>query len=106
MDIAFEQENWLVAPAWTGERSDCAHPEWHGLRARLVASSQARRALDQANCGNTASVCGSFDRPTARMLSALGQDAGPVNLTDSVNRNRGGDMHGAVAGMSSTGGRG
>jgi len=106
MDIAFEQKWWPRTLSKGGGRSECPHPDWHVLRARMIASHHAWRTLQQQRSDEANAAQGSFDGRTARLIFEFENGFGRVNPIDSGNRNPGGDIHMAVAGTSRTGGRG
>jgi hypothetical protein len=106
MDITFEQTGWAKALVKTGGRGDCPHPEWHALRARMIASHEAWRALEMRRSDEAGIAIGSFDGRAARLICDFEAGLGRVNPIDSVNRNPDGDIHMVVAGTSRTGNRG
>ena len=106
MEIAFEQESWITTPALPGGTSTSQHPEWHGLRARLMASRQAWSALKTDLSGDLMGACGSFDEATAKLLDVFDARLAGVNLKDSSDLKPDGAMNAHVAGTSNFGGRG
>lgn len=106
MDIAFERIDWFAPPAKAGGEGEVACPEWHALVTRLWAGREAWQTLRRAAPGGGRLRLGSFDVAAAARVRELGLASEFVNQTDSANRNRAGVIFGAVAGPSSTGGRG
>jgi len=106
MDIAFEQIGLQKALARAGSQGACVHPEWLALRARMLASHEAWRALDKERAEAATTARGSFDKIAARLVCVFQMDSGGVNPIDSANRNPGGDNLTAAAGTSRTGVRG
>ena len=102
MSIAFEHSNWTRSSAGKG----LSHPEWDGLRARILAAHQARRSLDTIAASRLLRANGSFDTQTAQRLDEFSQGIRLVNPNDSTNRKPAGDMDADVVGTSSTGDRG
>ncbi len=88
--MAFEipSTRWTQTPTGPvpGSRGGAPAPlDWPGLRARLVAARELRRAVDQAASAPLAH-CGSFAREVAARL-AIDDDPSPgVNPTDLGNR--------------------
>lgn len=101
MDIGFDRNGWANDPA---SRADgkTRSPEWHGLRARLVAASAARRALAMGDDV----PAGSFDCVSARVLADYGQELSVVNPVFWANGKPVCSIDAAVAGIASPGDRG
>lgn len=106
MNIAFDPGEWSVACPDEAVRADCAHPEWHALRARFHAALEAREALDRGRLAGAARTFGSFSRRAAVSLERVSRRFEPVNQTSSVNRKRDRGTIPHVADVSKFGGRG
>jgi hypothetical protein len=106
MNIAFDPREWSVATPDHAAAQDCAHPDWHALRARLHAGLEAWALLGAGRGGYAARAFGSFSRRACDSLDVLNQHDDPVNQTSSANRKRGGCNIPPVAGMSTIGERG
>ena len=106
MDVAFEKQDWTIARDEAVAEVGREHPDWYVLRARMRAARQAWQVLRETRAASAGRQCGSFDRGSARQLAVLKWRVTGVNQKVSVNSNRGRDTYGAVADLSSTGGRG
>lgn len=106
MNIAFNPDDWTLAIPVELAQQACAHPEWHGLRMRLMAAIEARDALGRTRSGRAQQGFGSFSRRAARSLERIPMRCDPVNQTSSTNRKPGGCILPEIVGMSSPGGRG
>ncbi|WP_141521569.1 hypothetical protein [Novosphingobium sp. PC22D] len=89
-------------PARQGH-GDAAPPDWHALKARLLAARDASRVLVQVSRRHAR---GSFAREVADRLHTYAAINCGVNLTDSGNRKRLTGRTGLVGGTTGTGGRG
>jgi hypothetical protein len=78
MDIAFDRKSWTRDPADRAVGKSTS-PEWHGLRARLVAARATRRVLSEDSAAGGAAFAGSFDGASARVLADYGERLSAVN---------------------------
>lgn len=109
MDVAFEKRSWMIehgkAEAEAGQvKSECSHPDWVVLRARMRAVREAWLVLRETQ--GAARRCGSFDRGSAWQLSALKAESVGINHKVSVNGKRGQATVDEGAGLSTVGVRG
>jgi hypothetical protein len=106
MDIGFEHNSWLPAPAPRAFAGDCgAMPEWLALQSRLGAAWSARRQLSYG-AGTAAPRCGSFDHEAARELAQFEYASRAVNPIASGNRKPAWGIADHHAGDLTSGGRG
>jgi hypothetical protein len=106
MDLSFEHKDWQKALHAGESLSGCDYtPEWHALRSRLAAALCARREYSQPD-GKKTETSGSFDQPSANLLSAFQKSSHTVNLTALANGKSDGGIEAHTAGESDAGGRG
>jgi len=86
MNIVFDPAEWSSAGTGDAGQGACAHPDWHGLRARLRASFEARAALGRIASNRPSRASGSFSQPAALSLGRMQVACRPVNQTTSTYR--------------------
>jgi len=86
MNIAFDPAEWSTSGTGDATQGTCAHPDWHGLRARLRASFEARAALGGIPSNRLSRAPGSFSQPAALSLGRMQVTCRPVNQTNSTYR--------------------
>jgi hypothetical protein len=106
MNIAFDPREWSPASPDTDAASGCAHPDWHGLRARLYAGLEAWASIGHTRGAYPARTFGSFSRRAMMSLERINANGDLVNQTSSANRKSDGCIIPQVAGMSTIGERG
>jgi hypothetical protein len=106
MDIGFEHNSWLPAPATRAFAGECSvTPEWLALQSRLGAAWSARQQLTPG-VSTAALRCGSFDRDAARELAQFEYASRAVNPIASANRKPAWGIADHHAGDLTSGGRG
>ena len=106
MAIEFDKLEWSRDALGYRETGARAQPDWHGLRARLLAARDAGRAIAEGEPDDAGARQGSFDGAAARRIIGFGGDAGFVNLNDSANCNAGGVKGSLVTSQTISGDRG
>lgn len=106
MEIGLDTNLWMNFAPGKLARGDCAHPDWHGLRARLFAGRAAHRALTGRYEGEVGAPAGSFDGAAAAAVFALRSAGEAVNPSSWGDGKSVTDNDAGVAGPTSTGDRG
>jgi len=106
MEIGLDTNLWANLAPGKPKGGACAHPDWHGLRARLFAGRAAHRAL-AGHCDRVAEApAGSFDGAAAVAVLALRTANEAVNPSSWGDGKPAADKDAVVAGTTSTGDRG
>jgi hypothetical protein len=87
MAIEFDEQIWQHGGLDASQSAAPMQPDWHGLRARLLAVRETHRAYSPSFKGQGHTKPGSFSGHAARTIWAFARPLAFVNPNDSANRN-------------------